>query len=289
MSLPAGQHTVRTDDGVALAVRRSGTPGRPVLVCVHGYPDDSSVWAGVAGALADDFDIVTYDVRGAGASGRPRRRAAYRLDRLAADLRTVVDLVSPTAPVHLLAHDWGSIQAFYALPRTLRGRALSYTSISGPDLDAARGWLRAQLRGGPRGWRLLARQMTASGYIGAFLLPGPADLAVRIGFVARVVARDPSRRGQPVARADLRDGLKLYRANMLRRPERAHPPLIDVPVQVVVARGDRYVGSGMQTNLDSRVADLRVVLADSGHWLPIEDPHYLAERVRDFAAELAGH
>ncbi|HEY1487207.1 MAG TPA: alpha/beta fold hydrolase, partial [Micromonosporaceae bacterium] len=205
--------TVHTSDGLTLAVRRTGTRGRPVLVAVHGYPDDASVWDEVSALLVDDFDIVAYDIRGAGASSRPRALRAYRLEQLAADLRCVIDEVSPAAPVHLLAHDWGSVQAFYALRRN-RVRVASYTSISGPDLDATGAWMRSLAGGGPAGWARLGRQLASSAYIGAFLLPGPIELAVRRGRVERQVAADPSRRGMPVQRADLLDGLRLYRANL---------------------------------------------------------------------------
>nr|WP_309239886.1 alpha/beta fold hydrolase [Actinomadura sp. J1-007] len=58
-------------DGARLAVREYGPAGGPVLVLVHGYPDEQSVWEPVAGILAARFRVVTYDVRGAGGSSRP--------------------------------------------------------------------------------------------------------------------------------------------------------------------------------------------------------------------------
>src|SRR5262245_37245363 len=105
---PSSVASVVTGDGVALSVRRSGLATGPVIVFVHGYPDDSHVWSDVTRALSDLGQLVTYDVRGSGASGAPAERSAYRLDRLAADLRDVVDAVAPSVPVHLVAHDWGS-------------------------------------------------------------------------------------------------------------------------------------------------------------------------------------
>src|SRR5262249_40508879 len=102
-------------DGVTLRVREAGQPGAPAVVCVHGYPDDHTLWDGVAAELEQRYHVVSYDVRGAGQSGKPRGRRAYQLDQLAQDLTAVIDAVSPDSPVHLLAHDWGSIQAWHAL------------------------------------------------------------------------------------------------------------------------------------------------------------------------------
>ena len=84
-----------------------------MLVCVHGYPDNASFWEPVAELLADDFQVVAYDVRGAGDSDHPASTAAYALDRLLEDFRAVIDQVSPDRPVHVLAHDRGSIQAWH--------------------------------------------------------------------------------------------------------------------------------------------------------------------------------
>ena len=106
---------VTSTDGVRLQVYESGQAAGPTVVCVHGYPDDHTLWAGVATELAPRYHVVSYDVRGAGESGKPRNREAYRLDQLARDLAAVIDAVSPDRPVHLLAHDWGAVQAWHAL------------------------------------------------------------------------------------------------------------------------------------------------------------------------------
>src|SRR4051812_49597880 len=88
-------------DGVRLAVRERGPRTAPAVVLVHGYPDSQAVWEPIAELLAEDFHVVTYDVRGAGGSSRPRRTRAYAMENLAADLRAVIDAVSPGRPVHL--------------------------------------------------------------------------------------------------------------------------------------------------------------------------------------------
>jgi pimeloyl-ACP methyl ester carboxylesterase len=225
IAAPSSITFVVTGDGVSLSVRKSGSATGPVIVFVHGFPDNAHVWSGVTAALAGEARLVTYDVRGAGSSGAPADRQAYGIGRLAADLREIIDAMSPDQRVHLVGHDWGSIQAFHALRTTLSGRVASYTSISGPDLDHIRQWQRRQLRGGPTGWWRLARQSVSSAYIGAFLLPGPVDLAARLGILGRLVTRDPSRLGTRVSRADVRHGLNLYLGQCVRsRADQGAPP-----------------------------------------------------------------
>src|SRR4051812_35714209 len=97
---------ITATDGVTLRGHESGPSGAPIVVCVHGYPDDHTLWDGVTAELAQRYHVVAYDVRGAGKSGKPQGRQAYRLDQLVRDLAAVIDAVSPDHPVHLLAHDW---------------------------------------------------------------------------------------------------------------------------------------------------------------------------------------
>lgn len=275
---------VSASDDVSLSVRVRGPAGAPTIVCVHGYPDNGSLWDGVAAELAGRFRVVVYDVRGAGESGKPRRRNDYRLDQLADDLAVVIDAVSPDRPVHLLAHDWGAIQSWHAVAgERLRGRLLSYTSISGPSLDHAGAWFRAQLRSGPRGLRDAARQALHSTYIGLFQLPVVPELAWRTGLMRRVIRRlDP---GARPSTSDGLHGLQLYRANMLPRLGKPAPLRADIPVQVVAPAGDSFVSTPLQTGIERWVPDLRVRVIPGTHWVARERPAVIARA----AAELVDH
>src|SRR5690625_335712 len=85
-------------NGVRLACFTQGDDSQPTLVFVHGYPDTHAVWARMSDVLQHEFHCVSYDVRGAGASSRPRATRAYRLQHLAADLAAVIDWASPERP-----------------------------------------------------------------------------------------------------------------------------------------------------------------------------------------------
>ena len=150
--------------GIELAVRERGEGGegdRPVVVLVHGYPDTGAMWDDVAERLAGRFRVITYDVRGAGGSSAPSDPLDYGLDALMGDLEAVLDGVGADRPVHLVGHDWGSVQGWEAvIGGRLRGRFASFTSISGPDRRHLARWVRTAVRSGPRGVReVLATSM----------------------------------------------------------------------------------------------------------------------------------
>ncbi|WP_454721387.1 MULTISPECIES: alpha/beta fold hydrolase [Cupriavidus] len=274
---------------VRLAVKTWGDPSRRAIVLVHGYPDNSAVWHGVAPLLADDYYVIAYDVRGAGASSAPAAAAAYRLARLAEDFGAVIDTLSPGAPVHLVGHDWGSIQCWECVtePR-LRGRIASFTSCSGPCLDHAGHWMR-----GNRRLARSLRQALSSWYIYVFHLPWLPELGWRL-WMGRMwpfylkwsegVAAEPS----PTRVADGCHGLALYRANMLPRllaPGERHA---HAPVQVIVPLRDRYVSPALSADLSRWVGRWWRREVAARHWLPLADPAGMAAMILELARHIDG-
>jgi len=288
------QVPVRASDGVPLAAYLDGDPAAThTVLAVHGYPDNASMWDALVDLLAVDHQVVRYDVRGAGRSGSPAGRSGYRLAQLAEDARAVLDAVAPDRPVHLLGHDWGSMQGWYFLtsPR-LAGRIASFTSISGPSLDQVRPWLLGELRAGRPGPVL--RQLAHSAYIPFFLLPVLPELAWRAGLVDRLLGHRP---GQPGwrSRSDKLHGLELYRANLGPRVRRrrsgsagsGRPRSIDVPVQVLAPTRDRYVLPELQLSAPrGSVRQLSGRTVPGGHWLPVSRPELVAAAVTEFIAGL---
>ncbi len=270
---------VRASDGIDLAVTEYGVHGAPTVVCVHGYPDNSSVWDALARGLAATYHVVVYDVRGTGASGKPIRREAYRLDQLADDLRGVLDAVSPERPVHLVGHDWGSIQAWHAITHErLANRVASYTSISGPCLDHAAAWMRSGLRRGGARPGQVARQLVRTSYVLLFSLPIIPEWLWRKGILDRVLAAKAGR--EPAPLPDKINGVQLYRANMLHRLARPQPRSTAIPVQVIAPTRDPFVTSALQTNASRPwVRDLRVITVDDGHWVIATQPAVVARHV----------
>jgi pimeloyl-ACP methyl ester carboxylesterase len=278
---------VASSDGTSIAVYESGDRARPTVVAVHGYPDDHAVWDGVVALLAEEFHVVTYDVRGAGASEAPPQRAGYRIPQLVDDLVAVLDAVAPGEDVHLLGHDWGSVQSWGAVvdPR-VEPRLLSFTSISGPSLDYAGTWLRDIRRHpGPA-----LRQLAESSYIGFFQLPRVPEAAIRAGLLDRLLAWTSQASGAGERRRPERDavnGLELYRANFLTRMTRPAPASTVVPVQVIAPRRDPYISVRLACEApEPFVPDLRTRVVDGGHWVVTEDPELVVGLVREFVAHV---
>jgi NAD(P)-dependent dehydrogenase (short-subunit alcohol dehydrogenase family)/pimeloyl-ACP methyl ester carboxylesterase len=269
---------------VELAVRTWGAPnGRPPLVLVHGYPDTQATWEPVIARLAGERFIITYDVRGAGSSSAPAKTSGYALPRLVDDLLAVLDAVVPKQAVHLVGHDWGSIQSWEAVTAPeLRARFLSFTSIAGPCLDHAGHWVREH------SLREVGEQFAKSWYITLFQLPGAQRLWELIGprwnAISQRVEGVPATTGDRTL--DGARGVGLYRANFIPRLARPRQRTTEVPVQLLVPTRDHYESPRLADDT-ARWAP-HTVRRDvfAGHWLHVSHPEVVARAIATFATDI---
>ncbi|MEU0660314.1 SDR family oxidoreductase [Streptomyces lavendulocolor] len=288
----ARERRIRTG-GIELCVAELGDTGRPTVVLVHGYPDSKEVWSEVAVRLAEHFHVVLYDVRGHGRSTAPKPlRGGFTLEKLTDDFLAVVDAVSPDGPVHLVGHDWGSVQSweFVTVART-EGRIASFTSMSGPSLDHFGHWIKRRMsRPTPRRVGQLLGQGARSWYVYALHTPVLPELAWRgplgkrwPGLVRRVEKVPDD--GYPTASlpADAAHGAWLYRDNVrarLRRPRTdayAH-----APVQLITPTGDVFLSDRLYDELDTWVPRLVRRTLPAKHWVPRTRPDQLAAWITEF-------
>lgn len=282
---PGDRSRIVRGEGVDLHVVEKGRAGPPI-VFVHGYPDTHAVWLPVVDRLSDHFRCVLYDVRGAGASQAPVSPDGYRTSFLVSDLVAVIDATSPDQPVHLVAHDWGSLQAWEAVlmagsdPR-LVGRIATYTTISGPSLGHFGAWAAKSRRGGWRQRRDLLRQMRHSWYLLAFQVPRVPEIALRRLLRSSESARRRLgiRHAEPTLVQDAVNGLGLYRANMHRGVRARHSLHTDIPVQLIVPLKDPFLTPPVYDDLATFCSDLTRHEMDASHWVQQSRPDEIARLV----------
>lgn len=281
---------------VRLAVFEHGDPSAETVLLVHGWPDTHAVWDDVVPLLVENFHVVTYDTRGHGASPLPGGKEKFTLALLADDAVAVAQAVSPDRPVHLVAHDWGSIQLWEAVCRPGATESFaSFTSISGPSLDHAATWLRGLVkRPTPRNLATLARQTLSSSYIYFFLTPRLPEIVLpALGGRAwpSILKATEGLAAPPPADTltdDMVAGVRLYRANMLQRLRHPEPRRSQVPLQLVVNTKDFAMTPAMFADAADWTVDLTRVDLDRGHWLPVSDPQLVADLVTTYVRNREG-
>ncbi|MEV5678601.1 SDR family oxidoreductase [Streptomyces sp. NPDC052179] len=290
----ARERWVRTG-GIELCVAELGDEKQPTVVLVHGYPDSKEVWSDVAVRLAERWHVVLYDVRGHGRSTAPKPlRGGFTLEKLTDDFLAVADAVSPDRPVHVVGHDWGSVQSWeFATVTRTEGRIASFTSMSGPSLDHFGHWIKQRMtRPTPRRVGQLLGQGAKSWYVYMLHTPVLPELAWRgplgkwwpriLERMEKVPAGDYPTASLP---NDAAHGAWLYRDNVrarLRRPRAdayAH-----VPVQLITPTGDIFLSEKLYDQLEHWVPQLVRRSLPAKHWVPRTRPDQLASWVSEFVA-----
>jgi len=100
---------------VDVFARRTGTPGAPALVCVHGFPTAGVDYHALTRELADDFDIYVLDFPGYGLSGKPPHPYVYSLYDDARLLVHAITGVWGLETFRMVTHDRGSSIGMIAL------------------------------------------------------------------------------------------------------------------------------------------------------------------------------
>ncbi|MER6467144.1 SDR family oxidoreductase [Streptomyces collinus] len=292
------ERRVRTG-GVDLCVAELGDPGQPTVMLVHGYPDSKEVWSEVAARLAERFHVVLYDVRGHGRSTAPRPlRGGFTLAKLTDDFLAVADAVSPDRPVHLVGHDWGSVQSweFVTVGRT-EGRIASFTSMSGPSLDHFGHWINARVkRPTPGRVGQLLGQGARSWYVYLLHTPALPELAWRgplgrrwpkiLQRSEKVPAGDYPTYSLP---SDAAHGAWLYRDNVRARLRRPRPDAYaHAPVQLITPLDDAFLSARLYDDLEQWVPRLTRRTLPARHWIPRTRPDQVSAWIEEFVTSVEG-
>jgi 3-oxoadipate enol-lactonase len=99
----AEQRTARVN-GVRLVYQVSGRPDRPPMVLLHALGERGADWAPVLDRLAENFRVITPDLRGHGGSDWT---GSYTFSLMFEDISGLLDQLD-LGPVTLIGHSMGA-------------------------------------------------------------------------------------------------------------------------------------------------------------------------------------
>jgi epoxide hydrolase 4 len=135
---------------------KDGSTDRLAL-CVHGFPELNFSWRYQIAMLSKrGWRVWAPNLRGYGASSKPKGVAAYHLDHLIADIAALID-ASGAKEVMLIAHHWGAVIAWqFAIKRMRPLTKLIIMNAPHPHIFARELKTWSQLR---RSWYALFFQL----------------------------------------------------------------------------------------------------------------------------------
>jgi 3-oxoadipate enol-lactonase len=254
-------------DGLSIAytLRAMARPGasRPRIALIHSLALDQGIWDGVVPLLTQHADVLTYDCRGHGRSGRPNMKFTPEL--FAADLAHLLDHVNwPRVALAGCSMGGCVAQAFAGVhPDRVQALALiDTTAWYGPTA--------------PKDWRERAATAATKG------------LQALSAFQATRWVSDAFREAHPqLIRANLdvflANDIDCYTATceMLGDADLRHyQSSLRMPTSVIVGEEDYATPVAMSEQIQKALPDATLsVLPNVRHLTPIECPAAIAEKI----------
>jgi pimeloyl-ACP methyl ester carboxylesterase len=292
---PDKRGTAQSFDGLRLEWEQFGPDDKPVIVLTHGWSLTHDTWYYQKKALAGEFRVIVWDMRGEGRSETPSN-GDYTMETIAADLAAIFDAVGaerhPSGCV-LAGHSVGAMilplfaAQFPERMAQVRGLALLGGTDS-PLLEAmwGREWL-VPMRSWF--WEPLARCLAR--------FPRPFEVFVslihQLGCIhAALMLGTPAgyeSRGQNDLVADRCAHFSMRAAGLgalacFAFDTRAAMAAISVPTLILTGESDRNMPPDSQQAMAARLPNAEVViLPQCGHLALLECHAEVSTRLTDFA------
>jgi pimeloyl-ACP methyl ester carboxylesterase len=264
--------------GYEFKVHQGGPDEGPVVLLLHGFPQNSSQWDAVVPVLhGAGLRTIAIDQRGYSAGARPSEPQEYTIDECVADALSIMDALNIPS-FHVVGHDWGSVVA-WGLAAEHPGRVLSLTAISVAHPAAF-----AQAIAGD------GDQRQRSEYMGFFaqldkaepaLLADDAQMLRGLFAGSGLSDEQTDRYVRPMqAPGALRAALSWYTAAVTLGSIKPYPP-VTVPTTFIWGADDIALGREQAESCGAFVAaDYRYVpLEKTSHWVPDQAPEVVAEEI----------
>jgi 3-oxoadipate enol-lactonase len=258
-----GNQTFKTSDRCEIAYTVHPAPGKPRLALIHSLALDRSVWDGVIKELTGKAEVLAYDCRGHGRSGR--KGGPYTCELFARDLAQLLDHIGWRDAVVAGCSMGGCIaQAFTALhaQRAQGACLIDTTAWYGPEA--------------PKQWRERAATGRNKG------LAALIDFQVTRWFSDGFRASRPDA-VEPLKQIFLANDVDCYEATceMLGTADlRPLLPSIKAPVAIVVGDEDYATTVDMARALNRALPQSTLtVLEGARHITPVERPQDIAKQI----------
>ena len=301
--------TVRQGHHARVAIQRRGNPEAPVLIAVHGLLADHTSWRYVAGELGSECEFWLVDLPGCGLSDKPHPRHlapdGYSPSAMGERVLQALDPLLASLPasrrVLLTAHSLGGLVALHMFgdPDLRRRHAQSLQRIERLILFApCDDVINAEVPVFMPVARLKGWQVTVGSCLGVLQSKVTRGTADSFPFRERATMDRAQFLCGILRRADTRHAAIAMIRQAIPWNVKQHGPIWDaamqrvrwhqaIPVPSLIVWGERDASlpESMGHKLQNEIpGSTLVVVAESGHSLPLERPLECSDLIRRFAA-----
>lgn len=275
-SLPEPAEVIRNGD---VEIFYASYGEGPLLVLLHGFPDNEGTYAAQIEDLSRDHLVVTPRLRGFPPSSVPAAVESYALPTVAEDVAALVEHLG-RGPAVVVGHDWGGAlaQVFtLRFPHLVKGLVL----LNAPVLST----FDAVVNSDPE-------QQAMSAYTLPYLRFRPGD-DKNVEFVTRNI-RNPGWRlavSHYLEDNPIEGMMAYYKANYAAPPYRPQQPtgyVFGVPTLIIWGTEEEYFAPGVLDGLTRYFpASLRLTtVPGAGHWVHQDAPDRVNREIRSWLALL---
>lgn len=253
----------------------SDTQGDPVVVLLHGFPLDRSMWVEQVKSIGSNYRVIAPDLRGHGQSPAPD--GVYTMDEMADDVIELLDGLNIRQSVVIGGLSMGGYVALSIVlrhPDRVRGLMLMDTRAGADTPESARG-----------------REETASTVIREKSARTVIETMIPRLFGKSTRAKHPQAIGPILASMEQTSVIGVAGAlrGMAVRPDRREElGKITVPTLVLVGEDDAITPALEARDMAAAIPNARFeVIPDAGHMAPYENPAAANAAILSFLRQLS--
>ncbi|KAJ7372945.1 Epoxide hydrolase 4 [Desmophyllum pertusum] len=277
-----GEHNfLRTASNLRIHYVAKGDPSKPLMLCLHGFPEFWYSWRYQLKAFSDDYRVVAMDMRGYAESDHPTGRDQYKLSYLVNDVKEMVTALGYSSCV-LLCHDWGGVIG-WSVAHIYPDLVDKLIVCNCPHPKCFQKCLQTSKEQFRSSWYLFFFQLP---YLPEFIVEMDDYKMLNKAFekVKNFTEEDVEAYKYALSQSGFTGPINYYRNVMPSDlPKGYTRTKIKAPTLVVWGTGDVALLKETLAGTDEYVADLTIKYVDgASHWVQMEEYDQVNKHIRDF-------
>lgn len=250
-----------------------GPDGAPVIILIHGFPFNKSMWNVQMEALKDNYRVLAYDIRGHGDSGIGK--ADFSIELFVDDLISLMDALE-IEKATLCGLSMGGYIALLALekyPERFEALILSDTQCIADTPEAKEKRMQAIENIRENGVEIYAGLMIKNLFAAESFVTKPLIVAAVKEMILKTSQQSLS---------NTLYALSIHKETCSKLPE------IGVPVLILVGKEDKITPPLAARLMHEKIQDSSLNIIDhAGHLANLESPHEFNFKVKKFMQQVA--